>query len=68
MPVNFARVFNHEIDILSSVCVGKNSSRPFGNLQEHGNEADWEQLFNAWASFALTFLYFYDYDNDYDYD
>ena len=38
--VNLARVFNHEIDILSSVCVGKNSSRPFGNLQEHGNEAD----------------------------
>ena len=39
-------------------------SRPFGDYQEHGNEAGSEKLFNAWASFAFSFLclfYYYHY-------
>ena len=42
---------------LKFIWVRNYASRSFGAPLRHGNEAGQEQLFNAWASFALSFLY-----------
>ena len=54
--VNLVRGSNHEMDIFRLKYILRGKLQPFRAPLGHGNEADQERLFNAWAPFAFSVL------------